>query len=597
MIAIKNFHFIRPLWLTALLPLILLIWLMIKMKLGSRSWETVCDEALLPYILIRTKGKSKRLAVILVVLGGLLTILSLAGPAWEKLPQPVFTSRSSLVIALDLSRSMDANDVTPSRLERARFKIADILQQRSEGQTALLVYAGDSFVVTPLTDDVETISSQLNALTTDIMPVQGNKTDIAMEMAINLLKQAGVKNGDILLMTDELKVDKTKEQISLLSEQGYRLSILGVGTSHGAPIPLADGSFLKDRHGRIVVPILNEELLREASSLGGGLYHQMTSDDRDLKEIIKLLSGHSIEDDIESTELETDVWREHGPWLVIILLPLIALMFRKGYLVALLIFVMSFPQQAQAMSWRDFWLRPDQQAKRALDSGDIKKAAELFQDPSWKGTAQYQSGNFEAAVETLKQVEDNESLYNSGNSLARLGRYEEAIAAYSKVIQNDLGHEDAIFNKELIEERLEKQQQSQNDQEQQDNKENQDKQDQQDQQNKRDQNKQDQQDNKNQQAEDQQQGQQKQQDSKEQQRADSEQQNSQQQEKMEEEGKEKQQDKQIAQADQKPYDEKQQALEQWLRRIPDDPAGLLRHKFRYQYQQRPNRQNTNKQDW
>jgi Ca-activated chloride channel family protein len=221
-----DFHLIRPLWLLAYLPLGMLLFMMLKHKLRSRKWETFCDKELLPHILIGEKQVSRRKTAMLIFLAGTLVIFALAGPAWQKLPQPVFSTQSALVIALDLSLSMNTADISPSRLERARFKVADILAKRAEGETALIVYAGDAFTVTPLTDDAATIESQLMALTTEIMPAHGNRTELALSRAIDLLRQAGAIKGDILLITDEIELDRTQESAAELSNEGYRLSIL-----------------------------------------------------------------------------------------------------------------------------------------------------------------------------------------------------------------------------------------------------------------------------------------------------------------------------------------------------------------------------------
>ena len=166
------------------------------------------DKALLPHVLISKEIQSRNWPKILVAVTGLLSIIALAGPVWEQLPQPIFRNDSALVIALDLSRSMDAEDLKPSRLVRARFKIADLLKQRKDGQTALLVYADDAYSVTPLTDDTDTILSQLKALTTDLMPQQGSRADRAMLKARDLLKQAGARGGDVLLISDGVNKDR-----------------------------------------------------------------------------------------------------------------------------------------------------------------------------------------------------------------------------------------------------------------------------------------------------------------------------------------------------------------------------------------------------
>jgi len=334
---LQNFQFLRPYWLLAFVPLMVMLLIMVKQKLRSRKWELLCDAELLPHILIGNQSASKQKSAIILGLVGSLAIFSLAGPVWEKLPQPVFSTQSALVIALDLSRSMDATDISPSRLERAKFKITDILEKRAEGGTALLVYAGDAFVVTPLTDDAETINSQLMALTTDIVPAQGNRTDIAMLRAVNLLKQAAASKGDILLITDEIDLNRTKVLASEISNDGYRLSILGIGTLQGAPITLTDGSFFKDQSGQIVIPKLNPAAMRELVLSGSGRYQEMTVDDSDIRELGQFFLLNYTEGDVVQTDFETDIWREQGPWLLLFLIPLVLMVFRRGTLVLILV--------------------------------------------------------------------------------------------------------------------------------------------------------------------------------------------------------------------------------------------------------------------
>lgn len=592
MIDFEFFHFLRPLWFAALLPLALLVWFLFFRRGAESNWEAVVDERLLPHVLIGGARRTRRSALILTATAGLLGIVSLAGPVWEKLPQPVFTAQDALVIALDLTRSMDAADVSPSRLERSRYKIRDILDQRREGQTALLVYSGEAFTVTPLTDDGETIKSQLNALDTNIMPVAGNRTGKALARALDLLKQAGMGRGHVLLITDEADPDAAGQDARLLRDEGYTLSILGVGTRHGAPVLLPDGGFLEGKDGEIVIPVLDEGALRRLASAGGGIYVRMTKDDQDTR----LLTGNfsTVRPDSEKAgaEITANVWREQGPWLVLCLLPLAALLFRRGYILVLASVLFIPPGAVYALDWEGLWLREDQRGQRAMDALDYGTAAELFVDPAWKAAAQHRAGDYQAAVDTLEELDDVESNYNRGNALARLGRYREAIAAYDRTLEERPDHADAKFNRDLLEKELERQQQRQDRGSGQDQDQRQDRQ---------------QQDSGRQQDEGQQQdreqaGQEQQREQSQPRRAEDrqdrgdqnepqEQDREEQAQRQEETGQgEQHQDKeavpQPAPADDMKTAEERQATEQWLRRIPDDPSGLLRRKFRYQYQQR-----------
>ncbi len=581
-----DFHFIRPYWLLAFLPLAFLLFMMLKRRLRSRKWETFCDKELLPHILIGEKPVSRRKSAFLIALAGSLIITALAGPAWQKLPQPVFSTQSALIIALDLSQSMNAGDISPSRLERARFKVADILEKRAEGETALIVYAGDAFTVTPLTDDAATIESQLKALTTDIMPAYGNRTELALSKAGELLRQAGVGKGDVLIITDEINLDRTETIAAEMRNDGYRLSILGIGTREGAPISMPDGSFFKDQTGEIVIPKLNEEPMRRLSQIGGGRFLMMTMDDRDINQLDQFFSSNFEEGDINQTDFETDVWQEQGPWLLLLLAPLAALVFRRGVLIVLFLMCFPLPRDGMAVDWESLWLTPDQRAEKILNDGDAQLAADLFEDPAWKGAAHYRAGNFDESIRSLQDTEDIESQYNLGNALARKGMYEEAIAMYSKVLEQIPEHEDARYNKELLEEEMQQQEQQQQQQSfsNQDQQQQEQQQESQDQQQQQDQAQQQQ----NQQQQDQNQAQQQQQ---------TEQQSDQSQEQQPEEQQEEAGQPEPLQARQDQLDEEQQATEQWLRRIPDDPGGLLRRKFLLQYQQRQHERIPGEKTW
>ena len=454
MIDWQHFHFLRPAGFALLLPLVLLLWYLLRRRGSSRGWEAVCDPALLPHVLIGELSARDRRSLWPVALAGVLATLALAGPTWSRVPQPVFSSTQALVIALDLSRSMNATDVAPSRIERARFKIADLLRLRREGQTALVVYAGDAFTVAPLTDDAATLLSQLPALTPAIMPMPGNHAAVALERARDLLRQAGLARGDVLLITDESEGEAAIEAAAMLRDEGYRVSVLGVGTEQGAPVPLPDASFLKDDNGEIVIPALEDAPLRQLAASGNGIYQRIAVDDTDVNALGALLDQRPSDAETQATELQADIWRDQGPWLVLALLPLAALAFRRGVVLALVLAVLPLPRPAQALEWTDLWLRADQQGKQALDEGDAARAADLFRDPRWRGAAKYQAGDYQGAIDALEKHSDADDLYNRGNALARMGQFPEAVAAYDQALTLHPDHEDAKFNRELVQKQM-----------------------------------------------------------------------------------------------------------------------------------------------
>ena len=587
---ISDFHFIRPYWLAAVIPYLLILVLMLRNKLAQGNWSAVCDAALLPYLLQEKAVNQSRWPLAAGAIAALLVIIALAGPTWERLPSPVFRNDSALVIALDLSLSMDAADIKPSRLIMARYKIADILKQRKDGQTALLVYAGDAFAVTPLTDDTETIDSQLSALNTDIMPSQGSNTVLALEKAVELFKQAGLQKGRILLVTDGVDVDKTLPVVKSLEK--YQLSILGVGTDDGAPIALPEGGFVKDQRGNIVVPKLNSNELTQLAQAGNGVYQTITANDADLQNLLATINKSVQQQGKENDNLLLDQWADKGPWLLLPVLPLAALTFRKGLLCFALLLMLPLPKNSYALGWQDLWQSQDQQAQQAYKKQDFAKAAEQFENPDWKAAAYYKAGEYDKALENLKS---GKSAYNQGNALAQAGQLEEAIKAYQKALAVNPNDSDAKYNKDVVEKALEKQKQ-QNDKQQSQDDSQQSKEGDQSEQQKPDQNKageKPEQKPEQKQSEQPQSAENQQQNKAEEKKPDAE--KNQQAEQSKDEV--KHQGKEQEPINTRKSDEQQQANEQWLKRIPDDPAGLLKRKFKYQYGQRGNQTSGDAGDW
>lgn len=563
----QNFHFLRPWWLVGLLAVPALWWLGHRAR-SSRTWARVCDAHLLPHLLVGAgRGRTRRhlwLATMIAVI----TLTALAGPVWEQRPQPLYRGGDAQVIVLDLSRSMLAADVKPTRLERAKFKISDLLNDMNEGQVGLVVFAGDAFVVSPLTDDANTVQAMLDALTPDIMPSQGGKASRGLAVAQELLVQAGVAEGRVLLVADEADT-AAREQAQTLATAGYQLSVLAVGTRSGAPIPLADGGFVEAPNGDIVVPRLDLVALRDVASMGGGRAVRLRADNADLEQLAAAPEwGPEMRG--RETSLSAEAWREEGPWLVLLLLPLAALTFRRGWMAILALAWLAPVDPTVAGVWADLWQRPDQQAQRALDGDRPGEAAALARDPGLKGSAHYRADDYVAAAQNFTQWTTADGHYNRGNALARLGRYGEAIAAYEQALQLDPNMEDAAYNKSLLE-----QQQQQQEQEQQQNQDG-------------DQGSEDDQSEQSDEA-----GEPTGEEEETDGEGDADEQDASEQEPSEQDSSAENDGEAADESEQRQADtadplseEERQAVEQWLRRIPDDPGGLLRRKFLLQYRQR-----------
>jgi len=583
---LANFHFLRPWWLLAMLPAALLAWWLWRQLRSGQSWSSVIDPELLPHLIAGRGVQRSGLPLRAVAIAWLLAAIALAGPTWEKLPQPVQRKEDALVILYDMSQSMLAEDVSPSRLIRSRQKLLDLLQRRQEGTTALVAYAGDAHIVSPLTDDSRTIANLLPALEPRIMPLQGSRPQLAAELALGLLRDTGLDRGRVLLVTDGIGAADAGDIRDIFSGSGYRLSALGVGTGQGGPIPTGDG-YLRDAEGTIVIAALDREPLRDLVSALGGYYSDLSLHDGDLD---RVLSTEPLLDPATAQLLgrSVDTWADMGFWLLLLLAPVSLLAFRRGWLLVLL--VLPWPEPALALGWEDLWLRPDQQAARQLQQGDPAAAAQRFSDPEWAAAAHYRAGEFEQAESLFSREDSARAWYNRGNSLARGGELEQAIAAYEQALQREPDMEDAAFNKQLLEQLQDQQQQQQNS----------------------DQSGEEPQDSEGSPGES---GQQDGEESQDQQQPqggqpeDGEQDEQRQQEKPDGEQPDEEPGQQDAdkgeqpsdQNDQQPGDEartaaaeardmeaeeRELANEQMLRRIQDDPSGLLRRKFLYESRQR-----------
>ena len=456
-----DFHFLRPFWLLLLLLLPILYLAFRQMRLGDSGWSRLIPARLLSP-LIRHNGSSGKTAksplapatAALVILS-----LALAGPAWREAPTPLKQPGDSLVIALDLSLSMLATDVEPDRLTQAKRKIRDILALREGSLTGLLVFSGDAHVVTPLTDDGRTIEGMLNVLDPVIMPATGNRADLAVARAKELLQQGAPGEGRILLITDDINDRYTGTIRDTLSGTGYALNTLVVGTEEGGPIPLARRGFIRENDD-IVISRATPQALSQLADSTGGRSHELTLDDTDIHSLN--LSPKDSDDWQESEEgLTVSRWQDDGYWLLWLALPLVLLGWRRGAFSALaLILLPVWPQPAAAISWDELWQREDQRAPELIEKSP-ETAARQMEDPEWRGSALYRSGQFEGAAQAFARSQGPRASYNRGNALARAGKLQEALAAYDAALEQAPGMEDARHNRKIVEELLNQQQQDQ----------------------------------------------------------------------------------------------------------------------------------------
>jgi Ca-activated chloride channel family protein len=419
-----SLHWLRPAWLWALLALPLL-WAAWNARRKRESiWREVVDPHLLPHLLARGDASTRGFGL-WAMIAYALAVLALAGPSWRQVEQPLWQTRAPLVIALDLSDAMLAPDLPPTRLLQARAKIATLLRERAGGQAGLVAYADDAFTVAPLTDDSDNLALFLDALAPDVMPMDGSRSDRAIDASARLLEQAGFERGDILLLTDHADGDALAAA-RRAARAGYRVSALGLGSAAGAAYRTAGGAIAMAR--------LDASSLRAMTRAGGGAYAAATADDSDLRGLGVLdpsrAEGASLRGGKGSR------WQDEGYWLLPPLLLLSLFAFRRGgALAASLLLAAALPWSPARAAGQDLWRRPDQQAYQRM----------------LQGVAAYRNRDFAAAERAWKQVDTADGHYNHGNALAKAGRYPEAIAAYDRALRKQPGMADALANKRAVE--------------------------------------------------------------------------------------------------------------------------------------------------
>ncbi|SEJ22026.1 Ca-activated chloride channel family protein [Ectopseudomonas oleovorans] len=391
----------------------------------------------------------------------LLAVLALLGPSWQRVEQSNQKPADPLVVLLELTPQMLATDGRPNRLDQARRKLLDLLEARRDAQTAIIVYAGSAHSLVPLSDDLATSRNLLEALKPSLMPEPGRRADLAVARALQLLDQAQLGQGRLLLITSALDEEERSGIQQALQKRSVPLLILGVGSREGAPVVQEDGSFLKDSHGAILIPRLDARGLQETAEAHSGRYAASRLDDEDLRRLGLLDGPQAMRAAGEPTQLDSHI--DQGYWLLLPLLLLAACAGRRGWLFCLPLLLMLPPQSSHAFELDDLWLRPDQQGQRLLQAQRPAEAAQRFVDPQWQGKALYEAEDYAAAAERFAKGDSAADHYNRGNALAKAGELEAALDAYEQALERQPELAAAQHNKALVEQALrqrENQQQS-----------------------------------------------------------------------------------------------------------------------------------------
>lgn len=452
-----NFHFIRPQWLLMLIPILLLFWLLRRKQSATKQWDRFISPHLLKHLIVGTEQKRRLRPVNLLMPVFILASLALSGPTWLQEPLPFTEDEAPLIIAMDLSAEMNAVDIQPSRLERAKQKVRDLLAERSGARTALLAYAGSAHMILPLTDDPQILEMYLASLNPDIMPERGKNASQALALAEEMLS-GEITPGTVLFFTNAIDAEQIPTFVDHSQESRNAVMVLGIGTTQGGPIPTGGNMVLTDPEGNRVISTLDREGLEQLSKEADVYVTSITVDDSDVRRLNGRIKRHMTE---ILNEDENVKWKDFGYFLLFPLALLSLFWFRRGWTIQWLsgFFLVVFlfqpaPVEAQEFRFIDLWLTADQQGRQLFEKGDYAGAALRFEDLLWKGTAFYYNKDYESAIQQFSRLETAESYFNLGNTYVHIEAYSQALESYEQALKQNPDYIEAKHNRKLVQEIL-----------------------------------------------------------------------------------------------------------------------------------------------
>lgn len=304
------FRFAHPelLYLLIVIPL-LIVFYVIMVKRKKQAIAAFGNPELLKPLMPLLSFKRGTWKFVLWLLALLFVIVGVAGPQFGSKLQQVKKKGVELMIALDVSNSMMAEDIKPSRLEKAKMAISRMVEKLSNDKIGLIVFAGDAYVQLPITTDYSSARLFLSGINSDIVPVQGTAIGSAIDLAARSFTPETETSKAIIVITDgENHQDDAVEAARRAHEKGIIIHTIGMGLEQGAPIPEKGrpGQFMKDGSGNVVVSKLDEETLRQIAKAGEGLYVRASNTEVGLTQLFDEVNR------MDKTLLEEKVYSDYA---------------------------------------------------------------------------------------------------------------------------------------------------------------------------------------------------------------------------------------------------------------------------------------------
>ena len=436
--------FNEPLWLAGLLVLPLCYFF---------KHKTYATGLIAPHLVRHQLSKNKGILKPLVLVGWIISMVALSGPSWREDRQSPSIDNQARVVVVDMSYAMNATDILPSRFQQAFYKTTDLVSSFTYGYTGVVAYTDQGFTISPLTHDKNTVLTQLQYLSPEIMPSQGKNAAAGVKEAIQLLTQANIVFGDIVLVTSGISEREQQAIQSLFKNSHFRLSVLAVATPKGATFIDNDGALVRDSNGIASISILDPMRLNQLVKRVGGIYVDYQATDRDILQLHQFIADHEGQDSMVSHSPASAPLLNDGYWLIWPLALLLLAGFRRGVFFSVVILGVLPIDNAHATFWRN----DDRQGYEAFLIKDYDQAFMSFSDNRWQGVVLYEKGDFEGAVKAFLKVDKPENDYNLANALAKLGQYERAAELYRAVLVRDSQHEKATANLHVVQAAIDKQ--------------------------------------------------------------------------------------------------------------------------------------------
>jgi Ca-activated chloride channel homolog len=449
--ALQHFHFLRPEWALLLIPWLAMVWIQNRQREIRDMFGGIIAPHLLQHLRLQRFDKRWLNPRNFSLLFMLLALLVLVGPTWRQQPSPLSQDEAALVILLDVSSSMQQSDVQPSRLQRAKQKIIDLLALRPDKKAALIVYSGTAHTVLSLTADQDILNQYLAAISPAIMPRAGKFPEYGLQLVDEILRET-LAPATVILFADGLGADSEPAFESYFESRTHQLLVVGVGSDQTAPDS---------------IPV-EREALQALASVANGSYVNLTVDDADVRKLNRLINSHYVV--VEDSALP---WLDSGYPLVFPAMILFLMWFRKGWTLTWACLVLPMflstapvpaiakdkPEQANEEAtgqagrghwFADLWLTGDQQGRALMQLGHYSEAAARFTDPMWKGMAYYYDEKFMLAAEYFSRRDSDDALFNEANARAQGRDYVRAVNRYDRLLARNPEYPGATHNRDRV---------------------------------------------------------------------------------------------------------------------------------------------------